>query len=258
MSKVRVNEIEMAYEDVGQGTPVVLLHGYPFNRSLWQEQVEALKSSHRVVTPDLRGHGESDVALATMEVMAQDVAELMTALQIQKAIVGGLSMGGYVTLAFYRLFPQRVQGLILADTRASADTDEGRANRVKQAELALQEGMQAIVSEMLPKLVTAGTLASRPEIVARVREMMLGTKPEGAAAALKAMAVRQDQTSSLASIDVPALILVGRDDPITPLKDSELMHREIKDSRLEVIDQAAHVSNLEQPDVFNKILRDWL
>jgi 3-oxoadipate enol-lactonase len=124
MSKARVNGIEIAYDDTGSGPALVLLHGYPFNRSLWRDQVELLSQSHRVITPDLRGHGESEVAPATMEGMARDIESLMQILEISPAVIGGLSMGGYVTLAFYRLFPQRVRGLVLADTRASADTAE--------------------------------------------------------------------------------------------------------------------------------------
>jgi pimeloyl-ACP methyl ester carboxylesterase len=258
MSKVYVDGIGIAYEEQGSGSPVVLLHGYPFNRSLWRDQVEVLKSSHRVITPDLRGHGESDVTLATMDHMARDVAELMSSLKIQSATVGGLSMGGYVTLAFYRLFPERVDALILADTRATADSDEARANRAKQSELALTEGMEAVAADMLPKLLTAKTTAERPEIVSRVRDMMINTKPEGAAAALTAMAARDDQTGLLPRIEVPTLIIVGREDVITPVKDSELMNREIRDSRLEVIDDAAHVSNFEQVAHFNRALQEFL
>ena len=258
MTKVYVNELGIGYDDEGSGPPVVLLHGYPFNRSLWREQVEALKTTHRVITPDLRGHGESDVAPATMDQMARDVAELMTRLEIPKGTIGGLSMGGYVTLSFYRMFPERVNALILADTRATADTDEARTVRAQQSQRALREGMEPIAAEMLPKFVTARTRAERPDIVSRVREMMLNTKPEGAAAALAAMAGRDDQTGLLARIDVPTLIVVGREDPITPVKDSELMHREIRESRLVVIEEAAHVSNLEQTDQFNQAVQEFL
>src|SRR6267142_596505 len=122
MSKTRVNDIEIAYDDEGSGPPVVLLHGYPFNRSMWHDQTQALRNSHRVIVPDLRGHGDSEVAPATIETMARDVGALMTSLGIGEVTIGGLSMGGYIALAFYRLFPERVRALVLADTRASADT----------------------------------------------------------------------------------------------------------------------------------------
>lgn len=260
MSFISVDDIHLAYTDTGLGQPVVLLHGYPFNRSLWTEQVSALINSCRVITPDLRGLGESDSrpGAATMSRMAQDVAELLDHLEISRAVVGGLSMGGYVALAFYKQFPSRVRALILADTRAQADTEEGKQTRFQQAEKALAEGMAGIADSMLPKLLTPETVSKRPEIVKRVRDMMLKTKPEGAAGALLGMAERDDQRPLLSQIACPALILVGREDPITPVHDSEKMHREIAGSRLVVIDHAAHVSNLERTEQFNDELVQFL
>jgi 3-oxoadipate enol-lactonase len=258
MSKAQVNGVQIAYDDTGSGPSVVLLHGYPFNRSLWRDQVQLLSQSQRVVTLDLRGHGESEVAPATMEAMARDVESLMQNLEIPRAVIGGLSMGGYVTLAFYKLFPERVHALVLADTRASADTSETKQTRVQQAERALKEGMAGITTDMMPKLLRAETLTERPDIVVRLREMMMSINPRGAAEALKAMATRDDQTNLLSSITVPTLIVVGRDDAITSVKDSELMHKAIRDSQLEVIEKSGHVSNLEQVEQFNRILREFL
>jgi 3-oxoadipate enol-lactonase len=262
MSKARVRGVEIAYDDRGSGPSVVLLHGYPFSRSMWREQVEELKQTHRVVIPDLRGHGESAVtpAPATMQDMALDVAVIMENLNISRATVGGLSMGGYVALAFYRLFPLRVRSLVLADTRAQADTEEGKQNRAVQAEKALQEGMEGIADALLPKLLAPETVAKRPDIVKRVREMMVKTEPEGAAAALHGMAQRQDQTAFLSRIISPTLIIVGREDSLAPLADAEMMHREIGGSRLVIIEGAAHIPNIERPEEFNrafvKFLRD--
>ena len=266
MSFIRVDEIQMAYTDAGLGLPVVLLHGYPFNRTLWNEQVSALSNSYRVITPDLRGLGESDAAprsddspsVATMNRMAQDVAALLDQLEISRAVIGGLSMGGYVALAFYKQFPSRVRGLILADTRAQADTEEAQQTRHQQAEKALAEGMAGIADSMLPKLLTPETVSKRPEVVKRVRDMMLKTKPEGAAGALLGMAEREDQTPLLAHISCPTLILVGQEDPITPVADSEKMNREISGSRLVVIENASHVSNLERTEQFNEELTRFL
>ena len=260
MSFIRVDDIQLAYEDTGLGQPVVLLHGYPFNRSLWTEQVSALSNSYRVITPDLRGLGESDSrpGVATMNRMAQDVAELLDQLEVSRAVVGGLSMGGYVALAFYKQFPSRVRALILADTRAQADTEEGKQTRFQQAEKALAEGMAGIADSMLPKLLTPETVSKRPEVVKRVRDMMLKTKPEGATGALLGMAERDDQTPLLSQIACPALILVGREDPITPVADSDKMHRDIAGSRLVVIDHAAHVSNLERTEQFNNEMVQFL
>ena len=260
MASIRVGDIQLAYTDAGIGQPVVLLHGYPFNRSLWNEQVSALSNSYRVITPDLRGLGESDATEgpATMNRMAQDVALLLDHLDISRAVIGGLSMGGYVALAFYKQFPSRVRSLVLADTRAQADNEEGKQTRFQQAEKALAEGMAGIADSMLPKMLTPETVSKRPDLVKRVRDMMLKTKPEGAAGALLGMAERDDHTSLLSQISCPTLILVGREDPITPVADSEKMHREIAGSCLVVLDNAAHVSNLERTDQFNDELLRFL
>lgn len=250
----------MAFDDAGNGPAVVLLHGYPFNRTMWREQTESLQSRYRVIAPDLRGHGETGVAPApaTMEQMAQDVAGLMDALSISSAVVGGLSMGGYVALAFYRLFRARVSSLVLADTRASADTEEARQSRVQQSEKVLREGMEGITDALLPKLLAPETISGRPGVVQRIREMMLRTNPKGASAALQGMAQRQDHTSFLPEISARTLILVGRHDAITPLEEAEKMHQGIAGSQVEVIEGAGHVSNIEQPIAFNRALLAFL
>ncbi|MDX6272132.1 MAG: hypothetical protein QOD28_3355 [Acidobacteriota bacterium] len=260
MSVARVRGIELAYEVSGAGSPIVLLHGFPFNRTLWREQAEALRDRHHIITVDLRGHGETTATRdpATMEAMADDVAALLDELHITRVALGGLSMGGYVALAFYRLFPERVSALVLADTRAQADTDEARLAREETAARGLGEGMHTISDAMLPKLFAPATHAERPEIVARVREMILNTNPQGAASALRGMAVRRDQTELLGEINCPTLILVGSLDQITPHADAERMNRGIRNSRLEVIAGAGHVSNLERPLEFNRALENFL
>jgi 3-oxoadipate enol-lactonase len=260
MPKKRVNDIEIAYEEVGCGPAIVLIHGYPFNRSSWADQVTALADRYRVLTLDLRGHGETETSsgTSTMKLMAQDISALMDDLRIDRAVMGGLSMGGYVALAFYQLFPHRVEKLLLADTRAQADTNEGKATRAEQVEQILAEGMAGIVNAMLPKLLSPETVSKRPEIVKRLREMMMHTNPEGAAAALRGMAEREDQTGRLSQIRVPTLIVVGKEDPITPVADSEKMHDGIVGSQLVVIENASHVSNIEQPEQFNRALQEFL
>jgi pimeloyl-ACP methyl ester carboxylesterase len=190
--------------------------------------------------------------------MAQDLAALLDALEIRSATIGGLSMGGYVLLSFYRRFRSRVRALVLADTRAQADTEEGKQVRAQQRDQILAEGMAGIAAGMLPKLLTPETVIKRAEIVKRVRDMMVRTKPQGAAAAVMGMATREDQTPILSQIDVPTLILVGREDPITPVPDSQLMKERIKDSRLFVIENASHLSNIEQAESFNAALRSFL
>src|ERR1041385_5445952 len=260
MASAKINNFNLVYTDSGLGRPVVLIHGYPFNRSLWAEQEIVLSTSYRVIAPDLRGFGDSDAVpgTATMNAMAQDVALLLNHLGIARATICGLSMGGYVALAFYKQLPSRVRALVLADTRASSDTDDAKQTRFQQAEKALSEGMAGIADAMLPKLLTPETVSKRPEIVKRVRDMMLKTKPEGAAAALRGMAERDDQTSLLSKITVPTLILVGAEDAITPVADSEKMNQLIAGSRLVVLENAGHVSNLERTDEFNQALLEFL
>ena len=251
-----------AYDDVGSGTPFVLLHGFPLDRSMWREQVHALSGTCRVIAPDLRGQGETPLGektdAATMEEMAADVAALLDELNVNRAVVGGLSMGGYVALAFRRAFPGRVGALILADTRAGADTDDARRTREQNARRALSEGMAPIADAMLPKLLSAETLDGKPDVVERVRAMILAAKPEGAAAALRGMARRRDQTDLLEEIDVPTLIIVGRDDAVTPPAEAEAMRDKVEGSRLVVVEGAGHLSNVERPEEFNLALVDFL
>jgi pimeloyl-ACP methyl ester carboxylesterase len=256
----RVRGIELAYDSAGSGPAVVFLHGYPFNRTMWREQTEALREKYRVITPDLRGLGETTVTdePATMEEMARDVVALLDELRVGRVTLCGLSMGGYVALAFYRRFPLRVRALVLADTRPQADTEEARRNRAEQAEKILLEGMESISADFLKKVLTRETLTEKPETVARVREMILKTTPQGAANALRGMAVRPDQTAFLEQVLSPTLILVGSEDELTPSSDAELMHREIRGSRLGIIEGASHLSNLERPLEFNRALLDFI
>jgi 3-oxoadipate enol-lactonase len=261
MSNVaRVRGIELAYADAGSGPAVVFLHGFPFDRSMWSGQVKRLSASFRVIAPDLRGHGETTVTRgpSTMEEMAEDVVSLLDELNVPRAVICGLSMGGYVALALYRAHPSRVRALVLADTRAKADTEEARRTREENAQRALAEGMGPIVDSMLPKLLSERTREGERETVARVRRMMLGLKPEGAAAALRGMALRRDQTDLLASIDVPVLVVVGSEDAVTPPSDAEAMHALIEGSRLRVIEGAGHVSNVEKPEEFDRALAEFL
>ena len=167
-------------------------------------------------------------------------------------------MGGYVAFAFYRLFPNRVRALLLADTRPQADSEEARRNREEMRERALQQGIETIAEAMLPKLLAPSTLAQETEVVARVREMIKGTQPEGAAAALRGMAARRDQSDLLPEITRPTLIIVGSEDAVTPLGDAQIMHRLIRNSQLEVIEGAGHLSNVERSAEFNQAVVNFL
>jgi 3-oxoadipate enol-lactonase len=257
----RVRDIKMAYDDTGSsGAALVLLHGFPFDRSMWRGQTLALGGEFRVVAPDLRGMGETTAGNVgvTMEALAEDVAALLDKLNLGRVVIGGLSMGGYVAFEFFRKFSERVRALVLADTRPQADTEEGRRAREENAQRALREGMTSVVEAMLPKLLSAETRERGGEVLERVRAMMLGTSPEGAAAALRAMAVRRDQMELLPSIKVPTLIIVGGEDSITPPSDAKTMSAKIEGSRLVIVEGAGHLSNVERPEEFNGALVEFL
>jgi 3-oxoadipate enol-lactonase len=263
MSKglARVRGIEMAYDDTGgEGAALVLLHGFPFDRSMWSGQASALGKEFRVVAPDLRGMGETPLGdgAVTMEALAADVAALLDELNLGRVVLCGLSMGGYVAFEFFRKFPGRVRALVLADTRPQADTEEGRRAREENAQRALKEGMAPIVESTLPKLLSTETRERGGEVLESVRALMLGTSPEGAAAALRAMALRRSQTDLLPSIKVPTLIIVGGEDSITPPADAEAMSTKIEGARLFIIEGAGHLSNVERPEEFNRALVDFM
>jgi pimeloyl-ACP methyl ester carboxylesterase len=256
-----LRSIEMAFIDEGSGRVVLFLHGYPFDSSMWNEQIAVLATAgFRAIVPDLRGQGETKAQgeVSTMDEMARDAAALLDHLQIEDAVVCGLSMGGYVAFEFVHLFPSRVRGLILAGTRAPADNEQEKAGREQQVVTILRAGMVPISIATLPKLVASRTLAEKPQVVKRLREMITRSDPKGAAAAQRGMAARRDYTNDLAGINAPTLIIVGRDDPIRPVADAELMHKGIRNSRLEIIEEAAHMTNMEQPEVFNPALLAFL
>ncbi|REJ36109.1 MAG: alpha/beta hydrolase [Bacillota bacterium] len=257
-----VRGVRLAYDDVGQGPPVVLVHAFPLNKAMWRRQVAAVaEAGWRAVAVDLRGFGGSEAGNEpfTMDLCADDVAALLDHLGIQEPVVlAGLSMGGYVAFACVRRHPHRLRALVLADTRAEPDTEEGRASRYDQARRVEQEGVGVVVEAMLPRLVGETTRARRPEVVAEVREIMAAARPEGVAAALRGLAERPDSRPVLAKIDVPTLIVVGEEDVITPPALAEAMHAGIKGSRLAVIPGAGHLPNLETPDAFNGALIGFL
>lgn len=252
---------EIAFTEAGEGIPVVLLHGYPFDKAMWSGQSEALAAAgFRAIAPDLRGLGEtkSSSEVASMDDMARDTAALLDYLGVEKAVIGGLSMGGYVAFEFMHLFPTRVLGLVLAGTRAPADSEPEKAGREQQAQTMLRAGMVPISIATLPKLLAQRTLAEKPDVVKRIRAMITRSDPKGAAAAQRGMAARRDYTGDLPNINVPTLIIVGREDSIRPVADAESMHRGIRDSRLEIIDDAAHMTNMEQPEAFNRAVIDFI
>lgn len=255
--QAKINGITLAYNDQGTGLPIVFLHAFPLNRTMWAEQVKALSSQFRAITIDLRGHGESDAPLwhYTLDQAADDVIGLLDHLSIRQAVFVGLSMGGYVLFALYRKYADRVQGLVLADTRAQADTAEGKEARFQMAQIAYKNGPSAIADIMLPKLLSPATIQTRPELVRRVRTMIEGTQVSGIAGDLMAMAERPDSIALLNQITCPTQIVVGEQDLATPPSDAKLMADRIPDARLTIIPGAAHLSNMEQPGLFNETIR---
>ncbi|MCA9472771.1 MAG: alpha/beta fold hydrolase [Nitrospirales bacterium] len=258
--KAYVNGVNLAYSDRGEGPPIVFIHAFPLSRMMWNPQVEALSQHYRVITIDLRGHGESDVLLwnFTMEDYAKDVHALLQFLNISQAMFVGLSMGGYTLFALYRLFPGMVKALILADTRAQEDSQEGKAGRMATAQIAYTQGQAAIADIMLPKLLAAQTIETRKDVVDSIREMILTTQPPAVIVDLMAMAARPDSTALLKTISHPTLILVGENDVATPPSDSHDMADLIPDSKLVIIPHAGHLSNYEQPEAFNDAVRTFM
>ena len=252
----RVNNITIGYGDQGTGLPIVFLHAFPLNRTMWATQETALSSQFRTITIDLRGHGESDAPLwrYTLDQSADDVNALLDQLAIQRAVFVGLSMGGYILFAFYRKYAARVKGLILADTKAQADTAEGKDGRFQLAQIAYKRGPSAIADGMIPKLLSPATIQTNPDLVRQVRVMIEENQISGIAGDLMAMAERPDSVPLLSQITCPTQIIVGELDQATPPSDAKLMADQIPNARLTIIPNAAHLANLEQPEAFNHIV----
>ncbi|MFK4065073.1 alpha/beta fold hydrolase [Streptomyces sp. NPDC029674] len=268
MATAQLNGITIGYDDTGSGadgnpgSPLVLIHGHPFDRSMWAPQRTALAATHRVITPDLRGYGASTVVpvpsgatrITGFPTFAEDIAALMDHLRIRQFALGGLSMGGQIVMECYRLFPERITGLLLADTFPAAETPDGKVSRNSAADRLLAEGMKGYADEVRDKMVAP----YNTEASAYVHRMMLAAPPEGAAAALRGRAERLDYRDLLTRVDVPSLVVVGRDDAFTPVSDAEAMHAALPDSTLHIVESASHMPNLERPEEFNAAVRTWL
>ncbi len=255
-----LNGLRLAYDDQGTGLPLIFLHAFPLNRSMWAPQVAALSKQFRTIALDLRGHGESDAPLwsFSLDQYADDVFALLDHLHIPQAVLVGLSMGGYVSLAFSRKYENRLKALVLADTRAQADSPDGRLGRFHLAQTAYTQGSDAVAETMLPKLLGATSLRSRPELVEYARKTIQHAPVSGILVDLMAMADRPDSVAHLRTITCPTLVVIGQEDQTTPLVDAQLMANEITGARLAVIPAAGHLSNREQPDVFNDLLRGFV
>ena len=251
--------IDIAYDDVGTGLPVVFLHGFPHDRTLWAPQLGGLLTRARCVAPDLRGFGDSEVrGPYTMDRYADDVIAMMDALQIERAVIAGLSMGGYIAFALWRRHRERVRALILADTRPGADSEETKAKRRELIALARAKGSGAVADAQITGMVGRTTRDKHPDIADAVHRMLSMAPVDGVVGALEAMMARPDSTPTLATIDVPTLIIVGDEDVLTPPKEARAMHERIGGSRLEILAGAGHVSNVERPAAFNHVASEFL
>ena len=258
--KVLINDINLAYSDEGQGSPVVFLHAFPLNRTMWAPQVAGLADRYRVVTIDLRGHGESDAPRwrYTLDQFADDVNGLLEHLGIAKATFVGLSMGGYILFALYRTRPELFHALVLADTRATADTPDARDARFSMAQIAYRRGASAIAELMLPKLLSPAVCEHRADLREHVRTIITGNQVSGIAGDLMAMEERPDSTPLLSAISVPTLVLAGEEDLASPPEEVESMAGQIPGSTFVRIPRAGHLSNMENPGAFNEALLSFL
>ncbi|MQF48548.1 alpha/beta fold hydrolase [SAR202 cluster bacterium AC-647-N09_OGT_505m] len=262
MPSVRVNNVDIAYDDrgSGDGPPLLLVHGFPLDKRMWEPQVQALTGEFRIITADLRGHGESQVTPGpyTMDLLADDLKGLMDALSLQSVVLGGFSMGGYAVFSFYRKYPERVHSLMLLDTRPQPDSDDAKKGREDMAQLAEREGAGPIAERLIPRLLAPDTVANRQDVVDKVRTMITQCPVEGIAGDLRGMALREDSSDLLSKIDVPTLIVVGDQDAITPPAESHMMASIINGATVVEVSGSGHLSNLENPDEFNHAIHDFL
>ena len=254
-----VGDANIAFDDVGSGIPVVWLHAFPLDRTMWAPQLGALVALARCIAPDFRGLGDSTVGGPfTMDRYADDVVGVLDALRIDRAVIVGLSMGGYVAFNLLRRHRERIRALMLADTRASADTPEGLERRRLLIDTARTKGSTAVAALQLDGLIGKTTRQRHPDVVDSVHARMTMAPVEGVIGALEAMMERPDSTSLLETIDVPTVVVVGEEDVVTPAKEMRAMNDAIRGSRFEVIAKAGHLSNVERPAAFNAIVTEFL
>jgi 3-oxoadipate enol-lactonase len=254
----------MAWLEAGAGWPVMLLHAFPMNADMWRPQLGAVPSGWRFIAPDLRGFGQTPFPHGTegktpsLDDYASDVGCLMDALELDSAVIGGLSMGGYVTFALFRQSPARFAGMILADTRPQADTPQAREGRRGLREVLQRDGPSGVAEQMLPKLLSERTHRERPDVVDHARRIAVSNRSRAIDAALLAMMDRPDSTADLERISCGTLVIAGDHDAVTPVTDAASMQQAIPRSSLTIIPDAGHLSNLEQPEAFSKAVSDFL
>ena len=259
--EITVNDLTVSYNDEGEnGAPVIIfIHGFPFNKSMWDKQLKALKENYRVIAYDVRGHGNSDAGKGdfSIELFANDLLTFMDALKIDKAMLCGLSMGGYIALNAVEKYPDRFDALILSDTTCVADTPEAKEKRLKVIESIKKSGVEKYAEESIKNLFAPESLSTKKEEIAAVREMIVNTSKQSLYKTLQAFYKRKETCSKLHDINVPVLIVVGKEDKITPPEAAQMMHEKIEDSILYIIEHAGHLSNIENPFDFNNQLEEF-
>ncbi|MEM9352516.1 MAG: alpha/beta hydrolase [Planctomycetota bacterium] len=263
--QVQVDGVKIAAEVAGEGVPVVLLHGFPLSRRMWDRQVEALRKSCCVIAVDLRGFGESGLAPSDaesgvpMERYAVDVAALLDGIGVDEPVVlAGFSMGGYIAWQFALRYPERLRGLLAIDTRAVADTDEARSVRLKMAESIQRLGLDPVVQAMTPKLFAAASITERPEAVAEVQEILRSSSPAAVAAAQRGMAARPDVTGRLAEMNVSALVVCGAEDAISPPEEMRSIAETLPHAEYVEIAGAGHMTTAEAPEEVSRAMTDFI
>lgn len=261
MPFVTVGPDRFHYVERGSGRPLLLVHGFPLDYTMWTNQLEVLSQHCRLIAPDLRGFGRSVATdeTVTMEQYADDLAALLDALSIREPVIFcGLSMGGYIAWQFWQRHQARLASLILCDTRAEPDSLEAAHGRLVTAEKVLSQGPQVLVDSLLGKLFAEETVKTNPEVIEATKEVILATSPQGIAAGLRGMAARPDMTSALPSIQLPTLVLCGEHDAITKSAEMRRMAEAISNAQFVEIPKAGHMSPLEQPHPVNSAILDFL
>lgn len=259
---IQVNGVQVSYLDEGTttGFPLIFVHGFPFNKWMWEKQLHAIKGNYRLIAYDVRGHGETEAGTPTLSVsqFADDLISLMDELHIEKAIVVGLSMGGYIALNAIKKNQDRFAGLVLCDTQCGADTAEGKEKRRKTIEFIKRNGLTVYAQESLKNLFAPASLVKKMNEVLLIEDTILKGKAENICLTLQALADRKETCASLKKIKIPVAIFVGREDTVTSPETAEKMHTSIKGSTLHIIEEAGHLSNLENPEMFNVALLEFL
>lgn len=257
-----INNLSVSYSDEGpvEAPVVIFIHGFPLNKSMWDSQLEALKEEYRVIAYDVRGHGNSEAGFEdfSIDLFASDLISFMDNLKIRKAILCGLSMGGYIALKAIENNPERFDALILSDTQCIADTPEVRENRLVAIENIRKNGLEDYAHESIKNLFAPVSLLSKETEIDSVREMIVNTSKQSIYNSMHALATRKETCSKLSDIKIPVLILVGSDDKITPTEMAESMQKKINDSQLNIIEHAGHLSNMENPFEFNYQIRKFI